>query len=31
MNMSYNSFENSSIGLYFNLLHNPFDGGYINP
>jgi len=31
MNMSYNLFENLSIGLYFNSLYNPFDGGYINP
>jgi ABC-2 type transport system ATP-binding protein len=31
MNMSYNFFENLSIGLFFNSLYNPFDGGYINP
>jgi len=30
MNMSYNFFENLSIGLFFNSLYNPFDGGYIN-
>ncbi len=31
MNMSYSFFENASIGLYFNLLRNPIDGGYTNP
>jgi len=31
MNMSYNFFENLSIGLFFKALYNPFDGGYINP
>jgi len=30
MNMSYNLVEQFDIGVYFNSLHNPFDGGYLN-
>ena len=31
MNMSYSFLENIAIGSYYNLLHNPIDGGYLNP
>ncbi|MBY8987023.1 MAG: ATP-binding cassette domain-containing protein, partial [Candidatus Lokiarchaeota archaeon] len=31
LNMSYSLLENLEIGLYFNSLRNPIDGGYFNP